>query len=76
MLIAKSLIMSSNLTNKKAPGQLLTGAIAKQLLLRRNHNGAKVVIFSELSTKNKKNCDFLKKSVAKICYIRKKSLPL
>ena len=34
------------------------------------------MIFPELSTKNKKNCDFLKKSVAKICYIRKKALSL
>lgn len=50
MRIAKSLIMSSNLTNKKkAPGQLFPGAIAKQLLLRRNHNDAKVVIFPELT---------------------------
>lgn len=77
MRIAKSLIMSSNLTNKKKPrGIAVPGRLQNSLELRRNHNGAKVVIFPELSTKNKKNCDFLEKSVAKICYIRKKALSL
>jgi hypothetical protein len=34
------------------------------------------VIFFEINTKNKKNWIFLKKSVAKICYIQKKALSL